>query len=107
MLHVREVWLEVPRFPEVQRCGSELSPLHVELAEQQKHFGVAWGQERQALEIVNGLRVLGALECEERQLIERFYLVRIAFYSPHKLLACLRGLALLEPQHAKTIACHG
>src|SRR4029434_10837780 len=32
-LHVWEVWLEVPRFPQVQRCGGELSPLHVELAE--------------------------------------------------------------------------
>src|SRR4029453_4668340 len=32
-LHVREVWLEVSRFPEVQRCGGELSPLHVELTE--------------------------------------------------------------------------
>src|SRR5205823_4572019 len=88
-LHVREVWLEVARFPEVQGCGSELAPLHVELAEPQKHFGVARGQKRQALEIVNGRRILAALECEERQLIERFYLVRITFYSLHKLLACL------------------
>src|SRR5262245_15605753 len=96
-LHLREVWLEVPRFPEVQSCGGELSLLHVELAEQQKHFSVARGQERQALEIVNCLRVLATLEREERQLIERFYLIGVAFYSLGELLACLRGLALLEP----------
>src|SRR5262249_267307 len=88
-LHLREVWLQVPCFPEVQCCGSELSPLHVELAEQQKHFSVTRGQQCQALEIVNGLRILAALEREERQLIERFYLIGVAFYSLGELLACL------------------
>jgi len=96
-LHVREVWLEVSRFPQVQRCGGELSPLHVELAKQQKHFSIARGQDRQALEIVNCLSVLAALECEERQVIERVYFVRVPFDSLQKLLACLRSLALLEP----------
>jgi hypothetical protein len=68
---------------------------------------VARGQERQALEIINCLSVVAALEREECQLIERFYLSGIAFYSLHKLLAGLRCLALLEAQHPEPIARHG
>ena len=86
------------RKPKLYLAGPEVFlPNALAYAEQQKHFRVAWSQERQALEIVNGLSVLAALECEERQLIERFYFVRVPFDSLHKLLACLRSLTLLEP----------